>query len=73
MSGNNWNKEPCGRYPIMDDLGKLLARAVLDRIKEIEEESNLDYLIDSTEVEISNEAKLIKDKMNSIKKALESI
>lgn len=54
----------------MDDLGKLLAKVVLDRIREIEEESNLDYLIDNAEEEISQEAQLIKEKVNSIKEVL---
>lgn len=57
----------------MDDLAKILAQTVLQRINEIEEESNLDYLINYTESEISQEAKLIKDKMNSIRSVLESI
>lgn len=57
----------------MDDLGKLLARVVLDRIKEIEEESNLDYLIANAEADISEEAKIIKEKMNDIKTALENL
>ena len=54
----------------VDDLGKLLAKVVLDRIREIEEESNLDYLIDNAEEEISQEAQLIKEKVNSIKEVL---
>lgn len=57
----------------MDDLGKLLASVVLERIKEIEEESNLDYLIENAETEISQEAKLIKERFNSIKTALRNI
>lgn len=57
----------------MDDLGKLLAKVVLDRIKEIEEDSNLDYLIEHAESDIREEAKLIKEKMNNIKNTLENL
>ncbi len=57
----------------MDDLGKILAQSVLARIQEIEDVSNLDYIIESAEPEIREEAVLIKEKMASLKAVLESI
>ncbi|HZJ84388.1 MAG TPA: hypothetical protein VFD02_02425 [Syntrophomonadaceae bacterium] len=57
----------------MDDLGKILAQSVLARIKEIEDESNLDFIINTSENDIREEALLIKEHMASLKAVLESI
>ncbi|HZK44205.1 MAG TPA: hypothetical protein VFC73_07960 [Syntrophomonadaceae bacterium] len=57
----------------MDDLGKVLADTILSWLREIEEDTNLDVLIDFAEDDISLEAKLIKEKINSIKSVLETI
>ncbi|NLJ72531.1 MAG: hypothetical protein GX333_05935 [Syntrophomonadaceae bacterium] len=57
----------------MDDLGKILAQSILANINEIEETTNLDYLIKNAEPDIKEEASKIKDNINSIKQILESI
>lgn len=58
---------------MMDDLGKILAQSVLARIKEIEDESNLDFIINTSENDIREEALLIKEQMASLRAVLESI
>lgn len=57
----------------MDDLGKILAQSILANINEIEETTNLDYLIKNAEPDIKEEASKIKDNIKSIKQILENI
>lgn len=57
----------------MDDFAKILAQSILASIKEIEDTTNLDYLIDYADSEIREEAILIKDNINSIKAILDAI
>lgn len=57
----------------MDDLGRILAQTVLHRIEEIEVDSNIDKLIVDNIDSVSQEARLIKEKLNNIKAILKGI
>lgn len=56
----------------LHDLIHMLARTVIDNLNEIETDTDLDHIIESSEEFISQEAKLIKEEISAIKQLLES-